>query len=499
MSTTRVIEQLLAKTKIFWQTQFLNSAHGMQELFALMIIFGQKQNILTAVPGQFGRQNQKVRANRIQGGSPIFFGQTQPFEPVDYIGGKQKQLKERYIGFPGVAGNFAQRIIVKEFAVVLFYSGSGIVKQIYPPGRHLEIGYENMVNIPGILEQSQLFGFLRILRNGTPNHNKTMRAVPFLMNIVFEFSGFPAVVELAESASLRFGFENRIFLGYDDIPAANSVEETDYSLTVESGVHTEANAAFGNIRRSLVQAHLQELDGSSRGSGVPRTQSSVPEFLAMRFEAEQWVITSSSMFLGIVTDSTTLLFAVNRNHHRIDIESQTGAFAWQVPQVYPQTVVQSGQLTNRLWAQSLQESSQGCLVRETAQSQNLQEKAVVLQDFGLVDPFQPHDYGIQQCQDQLGRMVNLILLGKTNRLLQKLFEPKLLAKTVNQKHSAIMSQVAAPEENFDFSLSFWHNTQTVHFGRFLCGKFDKPYYTPFPSENTNLKSQNNRFSRIFED
>ena len=157
------------------------------------------------------------------------------------------------------------------------------------------------------------------------------------------------------------------------------------------------------------------------------------------------------------------------------------------------------QLTNRLGTQPFQEPPQSRLIRETAQSQNLQEEAIVLQDFGLVDALQSHNYGIQQCQAQFGRMVNLILLGKTNMLLQKLFEPKLLAKTVDQKHPTVMRQMAASEENLDFSGTFWHNTQTVHLGRFLCKDFDRAYYTPFSSENTNLKSENNRFSRIFED
>ncbi|MDP2788768.1 MAG: hypothetical protein Q8O46_01800, partial [bacterium] len=173
-----MIEQLLAKTKISRQTQFLNSAQGMQELFALMIIFGQKQNILTAVPGQLGWQNQKVDTNCIQGSSPIIFGQTESFEPVDYIGRKEKQLKKRHVGFPRIAGDFAQGIIVKEFAIVLFYCCPGIVKQIYSPSRYLEIGHENMVNIFGIFEQSQLFGFLRVFRDRPPDYNKPVRAVP---------------------------------------------------------------------------------------------------------------------------------------------------------------------------------------------------------------------------------------------------------------------------------------------------------------------------------
>ena len=67
------------------------------------------------------------------------------------VGGEQKQLKKGNVGFPGIAGNLGQRIIVEEFAVVLFDGGSRIVEQIHPPGRHFEIGHKGMINVFGIL------------------------------------------------------------------------------------------------------------------------------------------------------------------------------------------------------------------------------------------------------------------------------------------------------------------------------------------------------------
>lgn len=171
MSTTMSIEKLLAKTKIPRQTQFLNPVQSLLELFAVMVISGKKQNILMSAIGQFGRQDQEVRTDRIQGSHQVFSGQTQPFEPVDNICGEQEQLEERHIGFPGFAGDLAQGIIVKEFPVVLFYRCPGIVKQIHSPGRHLEIGHEDMINILGIFEQSQLFGFLGIFRDRAPDYD----------------------------------------------------------------------------------------------------------------------------------------------------------------------------------------------------------------------------------------------------------------------------------------------------------------------------------------
>jgi len=496
-----LVEQLLAKTKISRQAQFLDSAQGLQEFFAIMIIFGQKQNILTAVFGQLGRQNQEVGTNCVQGSSPIIFGQRQSFEPMNNIGREQKQLKKRHIGFPGIAGDFAQGIIVKEFAVVLFYCCPGIVKQINPPSRHLEIGHENMINISGIFEQSQLFGFLRIFWDRAPDYNKSVRVVPFLMNIVSEFSNLPTVLESVEPASLSLGFDRGIFFGYDDVTTAYSVEESDYSLAVKSRIHAEADTASGDLLRGFCQANLQKSYCSSRRSGVPGTQSSVPEFLMMRLETEKRMIRPSSRFLGVVTNSSSLLPAVDSNHYRIDIEGQAVAFAGQFPQVSPQAVVKPRQLANCLRIQPFQEPAQGCLIREAAQAQHLQKESVVLQDLGFVDSFHSHDDRVQQSQNQFGGMISglIVRIMSFQTLLDSLLEADLFAKTMNQGHSAEVRQMGSLEEKSDISGSFGHGMQTVHFGRFLSQGLFETYYTPFSSENINLKSQNNRFSRIFED
>ena len=501
MSTTRPIEQLLAKTEILGQTQFLNFEQGLLEFFAVVVILGKKQNVLMPAIAQFGRKNQEIRTDRIQSSHMVIFGQTQSFEPMDYIGREQKQLKKRHIGFPGVAGNFGQRVIVKKFAVVLFDSSSGIVKQINPPGRHLEIGYENMINVAGIFEQIQLFGFLRIFRDRAPDYNESVRAVPFLMNVFEEFPCFPAIAEPLEPASLCSGFESKVFLGHDDIPATHIVEESNYPLPVESRIHPEANAISGNLRRSFVQAYLQELDGSGRRSSVAGTQSSVPEFLAMRFETEKRMIGPSSRLFGIVANSSALLFAINSNYYRIQIENQAGAFVGQSPQISSQAVVKSCQLTNRLRIEALQESSQSRLIRKMAQSQNLQEETVVLQDLCFVDTFQSHNNGVQQCQNQLGRMILglIVRIMPFQTLLDSFLEIDLLAKTMNQKHPTEVSQMAFSEENLDISATSGHGTQPSHLVYFLSQGFDMAYYTLFSSENTNLKSENNRFSRIFED
>ncbi len=158
------------------------------------------------------------------------------------------------------------------------------------------------------------------------------------------------------------------------------------------------------------------------------------------------------------------------------------------------------QLANRLWIQPFQEPPQSCLIWETAQAQNLQEETVVLQDFCFVDTFQSHNNGVQQRQDQFGRMILglIVRIMPLQTLLDSFLEFDLLAKTMYQKHPTEVSQMASSEENLDVSATFGHGTQPSHLVHFLSQEFYRAYYTLFSSENTNLKLQNNRISRIFE-
>ena len=65
-----------------------------------MIIVRQLDDIGLVSANQLCRQNQEIRANRIERGRPVFLRQAKPLEPVNDVGGKKNQLKERDIGGP---------------------------------------------------------------------------------------------------------------------------------------------------------------------------------------------------------------------------------------------------------------------------------------------------------------------------------------------------------------------------------------------------------------
>ena len=193
--------------------------------------------------------------------------------------------------------------------------------------------------------------------------------------------------------------------------------------------------------------------------------------------------------------------AVNRNHHRIDIEGQTGGLLGQFPQIRSQTVVHSGQLPNRLRTQSLQESAQGRLIWKPLQSQHRQEGTVVLQNLGLVDALEPHDNRIQQSQNQLGRMILRWMAGimPLQTLLDSFLEADPFAKTVNQGHSTEVSQMGPLEEKLNIAGSFGHGTQTSHLVYFLSQRYFVAYYTFVSSIKSNFQKSKSSISRFFED
>jgi hypothetical protein len=241
---------------------------------------------------------------------------------MNEIGSKKDELKESNIGSPRMGGDFSHGIIVKELPVVFLDGSSQVVKQIDPPRRGLEIGDKNMIDVFSVFEQSKLVRLYRVVRYGTSDHNKAVQFVPFLMNFVFEFSNFPSVLQVSEPASLSSGFDGRVFFGDDYVSASSTVEEADDSLSIEPGIHPKPNACSGDSLGNLGQTDFEKRDRSCGCYRVPRTKTSMPEFLEMSFETENGMIRASSGFLGIVPDTRPFRFAVKDDDHRVYIEHQ---------------------------------------------------------------------------------------------------------------------------------------------------------------------------------
>lgn len=412
------------------ETEFVDGFEGPEEILFVGIVPWQLYNVLLVGTNESRRQSQEVSTYRVHRGGMVFSGQTDSFEPVDEVEGEEQQLEEGHIGGPFLSGDFSQGVVIKEFPVVFFGGGTQVVEEIGAPRTGFQIRHKNVIDIFPILEEFQLLGFLGIFRDRPPHDNEAVRGFPFV-RLIEKLGGFPAVAQRT-----KFGFQHGLaqrttLLGHDDIAASLFVEEFGDEPAVESRIHAKTNPTPSHLLRGLGQTDLQERNNSGRAARFASPQHSVPKLLQMRLETKQGMIGTTPSFFGIVANRRLLGFPVNSNDHRIDVESQTVPWLGNGEQIAAETVVKSNQLPNLLWCQTFEKTTQGRLLRKSFQPQHLQERPIVLQNVRPADTPQPHDDGVHQSQDQLGRMVAFVSAFDPNVILEPFLQTKLAAKTLN--------------------------------------------------------------------
>jgi hypothetical protein len=107
----------------------------------------------------------------------------------------------------------------------------------------------------------------------------------------------------------------------------------------------------------LSQAKLQEGDQTGAAHRIAGPQRPLPELLQMGLEAGQRMVRTSAFFVRIVPYASIRQFAVDGEHHRIEIESERGASLGQSVQFGPQLVVQGHQLADRLGTKALEKTA----------------------------------------------------------------------------------------------------------------------------------------------
>lgn len=264
-----------------------------------MIILGKSQDILTPLFGQFGRQDQEVGSDGLQGGVEIFFGKTQSFEPMDQVVREQQELEKGHVGHPVFRGDLAQGIIVEEFAAIFLDGGSLGVELPDPPGMSLQVGAQDMVRIGSVLEQCELLSLDRIFGNGASHHHEAMRDFP-VHRLVSKLSHLPAVAELVEPTLPASGFfDGGICPGHNHIPTMEPIEKLDDSSAEESriGPNTDSRPAY--LFGDFGQTTREERHCPDTAGGIAWSQAPVPELLEMRLEAQQGMVGASPRFLGL--------------------------------------------------------------------------------------------------------------------------------------------------------------------------------------------------------
>jgi len=180
------------------------------------------------------------------------------------ICGKEKNLKEGYVGCPAVCWNLAHRVVVKELPDVFLYDRPWSVEKIHPPGIHRKVCDKDVVNILFVLEESRLFGFLRIFRNRVSHNYKAIFLFPSPKNRFPEFACLPEVANGMKSAGSGPSFDIGVLFGGNYIAAAGSLQKSDHRAAVVSGVHPKPDAGTGNGFGYFFQTRFDE----GYGSGV---------------------------------------------------------------------------------------------------------------------------------------------------------------------------------------------------------------------------------------
>lgn len=368
---------------------------------------------------------------------------------------------------------------------MLFDVGPDRVEAINPPGTGLEVGDKDMVGVLGVLEQSQLLGLYGIFRDGPASNHKAMLLFPLLVGFDPKLAHLPSVFELGKLADLGFGLDHLVsaFLDDNDIAAFLPIEEFHRLLAVIPGIHAKADTRSGNGLGRLGQADFEEWDEPRGGGRVAWAQGAVPEFLASGLETKLGMVGAPAVLFGVVAHPGSLVLAVDDDDRGIDVEDQAVAHTGQSEQVNSQAVVKPDKLPDSFWRETFEEPPQTGLIGETIEPQHFQEGSVVLQDFCFVDAPESHDDGEHQGKEEFGGMVGRASLAGLNIALQQAAQAKFVAKTLDQPHSAEVSNVGFLECNRDFSGTFWHLTESTLLGSFVSYPFYQIFRNNFSSTN----------------
>ena len=171
----------------------------------------------------------------------------------------------------------------------------------------------------------------------------------------------------------------------------------------------------------------------------------MPELLHMGFEAQQRMIRSTAMLLGVVPHFGKLGFSIDRENDRIQIEDQGCSGLGQGKQLGSELIVEGDELTNGFWGEPFEKSPEGGLIGEPGEPQESKEDPVVLQDFGLVDSSQSRHDGIKKGENHVGGMIFPFALGNFYSVLESVTKTQFAAKTLKKDHSSEMSELRIVE------------------------------------------------------
>lgn len=455
----------------------------MLELGLEVISSRQLQSVTPSLADQSSREHQHFHAKTLQSLVAVPPGQAGTLEVVSEVERQQEELKECDVRNPLLGWHLGQGIVVGQLSDVPFDPGTRRVEPVDPPRADLQIGDEDVVGVPLVLEELELLGLDRVFGDGPAHDHKPMllafaprhRPVP-------ELPDLPAVGHPGEAAVLRLGLDGPALDRDDNVSVAFLVEKFDHAPAEKARVDAEADTGAGDMFRDLGQADLDKRLRSSRGSGIPRTQRAVPELLEAGLEGQQGVVGAASVLLGIVAHARPFdLPAIDYNHRRVDVEDHAGTLAGSIEEPLPKQFVDPCDLADVRGCQPLQKPSDCGLIWEVVQAHNFLKGAIVLEDLRLVDAVHARDDRVEDRQNHVGGLKIPKARTWPDVALEHTSQTQLLTKMLDQEHAGEVRQVRFFEGKRDFSQSFRHWTQSNLLGEFVsiafCAASPRPLST----------------------
>src|SRR5664279_2151425 len=439
----------------FWQAQLLNFAGRFQKDISVVVVPGKLQHIPASMFGEFSRQHQKVIANGVDRGSRVVLGQTQPLEPMDQIVGQEQQLQKGHVGHPLLGGNFVEREKVEQLPDGPFHIGSRLVSLPDHPRLRVEIGHESRIGVAAHLEQRQLLSLLRVLRQWTSHHNEPVLLFPAL-RLKMKFRHRPAKRNFPKASSLG---QRQVALGLaadNNVAKAGFIQVSDQLSRKKSRIGQNPDPRPSHVRRDLFQAAPDQCASAGVRSRIAGAQRPVPKLLAVSLQTQKWMIRGAPLLLGVVTQPGPLLFSIQGQDDRVEVEDQARTRIGQREQLRPELIMQARDLSDGCGRESAQKTAQGSLVWKLLQSDQREKQAIVLKDLGFAHARESRDENKEKHQNHIGRVVIGPVGSVSKNALQSAAQTQFVTKALDQEQTPEVGEGVRLERKIQCLQAFSH-------------------------------------------
>ena len=298
-----------------------------------------------------------------------------------------------------------------------------------------QIGDQDLIVILAELEERQLLG--RLFGLGPSDHDEAIGMRPS-GGLVAELGHFdpPAGTHVPQVRQLALDRGRQA--GDDHKASLLSLQPLDQGMIVKPfvGADNHPPDSGGN----LGEARREQGTCPAGGMGIAGPQLAMPEVLALALETEQGVIRRPAALDRVVADPRPLLFAVDDQHGGVHIEDQPRGQSRRDSHAVKKAIVQGTQLRERGRGHAQQKPPERRGIGIARQAGEVLKYAILPQQLGAFDPFEPEDHRVQKREQHLAHAVTVVPPDETRLLGQQLLEPDATEEAMEQVGTPIVGQ-----------------------------------------------------------